>query len=532
MRTVLLVPRRDDGGPRDRLWAWCRARWERYCPDLPIYEGHHDDGPFNRSAAINRAAAAADLDGRWDQAVVIDSDIFVKVSQVRAAIARAAETGRVTWSHRRWRGLTEHWTERIVADQRDFGPEIDTDDMDVYVQQTNPISWSCCFVVPRAVWDDLGGFDERFSGWGFEDMAWQAVVKGLYGFERIEADVYHLWHPRSEERIVKGRTTYTATPEYIRNALLGRRYMVAVIRDHRIGDQPGEERMSAELSAVHVRNLMADDAKFREFGRRLRLPDWSDWWPTLEELRDGARLGRLGPTEPVSASVTVVVHSGGERDRWPERRDYLRRSLESLAAMVSGPIVQRVVYDVWGDDAIRAEIDAMATPLGFYVAGPRPSVWHPGHPWSRAQLWRYLAKRGRGDHVFGAEDDFVYDRPVELGPMIETLRANPYLRQLALLREPYFARELEAGGIVEQHPDRYRAVSRDGACWIEHRDHFTNNPSLFPRSLTEIDFPAIENSEVLFAQALNRDPRSRFAYWGDGSPWIHHIGEVRAATRY
>lgn len=532
MRTVILVPRRDDNGQRDRLWTWCRARWERHFPDLAIYEGHHDYGPFNRSAAINRAAVAADADGRWDQAIVIDSDIFVKVSQVRAAIKLAAETGRVTWAHRRWRGLTEHWTKRIVDDRRDFGPEIDDVDMDIFVAQTNPISWSCCMVVPRAVFDDLGGMDERFEGWGFEDMAWQSIVKGLYGFERIEADIYHLHHERSEERIVKGRTAYTATPEYVRNALLGRRYMVAVIRDYGIGDQPGEDRMSAELCATHVRNLVGDDQKFLEMARRLRMPEaekWADWWPTLEELRDGANAHREGPP----ATISVVVHTGGLPEHWPDRREYLRASLVSLAEHVTGPIVQRVVYDVWGDPEIRAEIAAMAEPYGFYVVGPSPQEWQPGHPWSRYQFWRYVGKRATGEFVFGTEDDFLYDRPVDLGQMAATLREEPHLRQLALLRQPYYARELEAGGIIEQHPDRYVTVSANGHSRVEHRDHFTNNPSLYRRSLAEsTTLPAVPNSEVRFAADLNRDPKSRFAYWGDGTPWVRHIGEVRAGAEY
>ena len=57
MRTVFLVPRREDNGHRDKLWEYCRTRWESYFPDIPIYEGHHDAGPFNRSAAVNRVSS-------------------------------------------------------------------------------------------------------------------------------------------------------------------------------------------------------------------------------------------------------------------------------------------------------------------------------------------------------------------------------------------------------------------------------------------------------------------------------------------
>ena len=49
MNTVILVPRRDDNGYRDELWAWTKAWWEREQSHMPIIEGYHTEGLFNRS---------------------------------------------------------------------------------------------------------------------------------------------------------------------------------------------------------------------------------------------------------------------------------------------------------------------------------------------------------------------------------------------------------------------------------------------------------------------------------------------------
>lgn len=510
----------------------------QYHPDVEIFEGVHEGGPFNRSAAVNRAAAEA---GAWDVAVVIDSDVFLRQSSVVAAVETAARTGRVTWGHRRWRGLSESWTHRVVADRRDFGAEVDSEDMDVLVERTNPISWSCCIAIPRSVWDDLGGFDERFVGWGYEDMAFQSVVVGLYGHERIEGDVFHLYHPRSEERIVKGQPAVTASREYHINAMLGRRYMVALRRDHRLHDRPGLPASDDErLRDIH--NLLRDDAAMvAKAPRNLALPDWSAWWPTLTELRDGARTGLVGP-EHAPPSITVIVHTGGIAEHWPERSEYLARSLASLSEKVTGPIVQRVIYSDWGDE-LQPEVELLGALHGFYVVGDG----HHGYTGSMERMWRYIAKRAKGEYIFQTEDDFTFDRPVDLVSLATVLRGDPGLAQVALLRDAYYADERETGGILGwPEPAFTRVVSEAGEPRLEHRLFFTANPSLFRRSLTATPWPSeqtsrrilgrrpdqMPSSETAFGRLVFADKRTRVAFWGDGESWVSHIGAVRAGVGY
>ena len=542
MKAVILVPRRADGGPRDRIWEWCRRRWQRYHPDYEIYEGH-DDGPrpFNRSAAINRAAGAA---GEWDVAVVIDSDIFLKQNLVTRAVANAAKTGTVTWPHRRWRGISEAWTHRIIADGRDFGPAVDREDMDLLVERTNPISWSCCIAFPRSVWDDLGGFDERFEGWGYEDMALQSVVVGLYGHERLEGDVYHLWHPRSEERITPGQPGTTASREYAINALLGRRYMMALRRDHGLHDRPGLP-VSEDERQRDMANIRRDDAKVYATGRHHKLPEWQEWWPTLEQLRDGAKAYRAEQTavaEPVDPTVTLIVHSGGSEAQWIERSGYLRRALASLDEHLRGNVVQRVIYSDWGDEH-RDELEDIGRPYGFYVAGDG----HHGYTVSMQRLWSYVRRRAVGDYIFQTEDDFTFDRDVDLGDLAGALGSDPKLAQLALLRDAYYQDERETGGILGWPEPAFTRVNINGSTRLEHRLFFTANPSLFRRSLADRPWPSeaesrrvlrrradqMPSSETAFGKLLfDSDPDIRVAFWGDGEQWVSHIGAVRAGVGY
>lgn len=135
-------------------------------------------------------------------------------------------------------------------------------------------------------------------------------------------------------------------------------------------------------------------------------------------------------------------------------------------------------------------------------------------------------------HIFHAELDFIYLRPIELGAMIATLDAHPHLVQMALLRGPVNDRERAAGGVIEQHPDDYTTVREGPHAWREHRRNVTTNPCIWPRWVVERGWPLIDQSEGHFGIKLfGEDPDRRAAYWGTGVD-VEHIGHIRSGTGY
>jgi hypothetical protein len=217
VRVVVAAARRSDGGgPRDRSWDYARARWERI--GWPVVEGHHDpaDGElFNLSAARNAAAAAADeAIGRWDVLLVVDADVILeRESQATNAALKAIATGRLTFAHDFRSELSEVGTAALLA-----GEQLEQA-MARSVERRNPNSNSSALAVPRPLWDDVRGFDERFVGWGWEDLAFRASCSAAAGgYERVPGDVVHLWHPRSLE-------TNEGQPAHGMNWQLGETYL-------------------------------------------------------------------------------------------------------------------------------------------------------------------------------------------------------------------------------------------------------------------------------------------------------------------
>lgn len=183
MNVAVLVPRRADRGRRDLIWEWVRQRWFDEHPTWAVAEGYHDDdGPFNRSLAINRAAATD-----WDIAVIADADSFVGHDQIATAVATCAHTGQMTLAYDRFAYLSRWMSDQIMSGF--------TGDWTTGVEWALPGTCSSMVVVTRAVWDEAEGFDEGFVGWGGEDIAFSHKAQTFGGgLQRIPGFLWHLWH--------------------------------------------------------------------------------------------------------------------------------------------------------------------------------------------------------------------------------------------------------------------------------------------------------------------------------------------------
>lgn len=187
MKVVILVPRRADNGRRDQLWQYVQNRWVNEQPDWQIHEGVHavEEGPFNRSMAINRAATAA---REWDVAIIADSDSFVGKDQIEAAVELSVRHGQMALAYDRFAYLSHHMSDAIMSGYNG--------DWWAGVEWYLPGSCSSMVVVTRPVWDEAEGFDEGFVGWGGEDVAFSHKAQTFGGgLQRVPGAVWHLWHP-------------------------------------------------------------------------------------------------------------------------------------------------------------------------------------------------------------------------------------------------------------------------------------------------------------------------------------------------
>lgn len=181
MNAVILVPWESDDGPRARNW---KAVHDRLLDlDWPIFAG--TSNPFDRTQARNDAARRA---GEWEVALYIDADIMLdSLSQAYKAVLASYDHGWYTVAYSELYYLTEEGTEKATLGW----PLFYCDTEAISVANT----WECCFAVRRDYFDKVGGFDERFQGYGGQGLAFFYAYSTFAGRERIPGDAYHLDHP-------------------------------------------------------------------------------------------------------------------------------------------------------------------------------------------------------------------------------------------------------------------------------------------------------------------------------------------------
>ncbi len=179
-RFDVCVPFRGDGAERTRNWMHLRPIWE--AAGLPVIEGDVGGG----AAAARNALIAL---GSADVVVMLDADVLASPDQVREAAALAARTGGYVAAHTDLHYLTDEQTIRLIGGERMMSGDL----------ENHHRTWFGLIAFPRVLWQEVGGFDERFGEWARFEIAFWWACKTLGGpLARVEGSAFHLWHPARE----------------------------------------------------------------------------------------------------------------------------------------------------------------------------------------------------------------------------------------------------------------------------------------------------------------------------------------------
>jgi hypothetical protein len=218
MRVVTLVPWRPGDARREELWQHVHGKLKQL--GFPVVTGDAE-GPWSRASACNAAAQRA---GGWDVALIADADTIPEAAPVMTAVERVAAHGGAIRPHDKLWFLSQGETRLYFMRGRvNFKPRM--------VNRGGGL-----LVVSRDAWDRVGGYDERYIGWGHEDSHMSTMLLAHANWDRIEGNAWHLFHRRdatdTPERRANRAMMQKAQRQYraeIEHASLERGYDVGAI---------------------------------------------------------------------------------------------------------------------------------------------------------------------------------------------------------------------------------------------------------------------------------------------------------------
>lgn len=181
MKVCAIIPYRPEDSEREANWQRTRQQWEEL--GWPAYTGDHSGEPFSRTRAINIAATQAK-----DADVLCIADVDFLFADPQTAV-EAAEVAFRQCAH-----IVPYRTLHVL------GPESSQQVRDgvhpdrVEVLESVSLTWICATIISRELFDRVKGFDERFIGYGEEDLAFVASTGTMGTKLRVNGIAYHLSH--------------------------------------------------------------------------------------------------------------------------------------------------------------------------------------------------------------------------------------------------------------------------------------------------------------------------------------------------
>ena len=197
----LLMPFSSTDPQRQANFDWLKQYWKHELPNAEFIVGTCNSEIFSKGEALNNAVSKSN----GKVLVIIDADAYIEGSVLDYCSDMILENlDNHLWYIPYWKLYRLNQpAAKLVTDSNPSDPfRFPTPIEAEYVENTSVIVnygrqyGAMLMMFPREAYKLIGNFDERFQGWGGEDVCLVRALDTLYGkHKNTDNDIYHLWHP-------------------------------------------------------------------------------------------------------------------------------------------------------------------------------------------------------------------------------------------------------------------------------------------------------------------------------------------------
>lgn len=203
IKLSILIPFSSTDPIRKRNFEWLVRYWLHELPYAEILIGTSSSPIFCKGEALNNAASRS----HGKVLAILDADAYLRGSVLMGCvnnILEAQQNNTNLWyvPYRNLYRLSPKTTFDIVASDPKAPLRLPTPpDPSMLLNNGGTIQYghkygAMLMIFPRTAYNIIGGFDERFKGWGGEDIALVKALDTLFShYKTTSNDILHLWHP-------------------------------------------------------------------------------------------------------------------------------------------------------------------------------------------------------------------------------------------------------------------------------------------------------------------------------------------------
>jgi predicted glycosyltransferase involved in capsule biosynthesis len=193
---------------RRKQLEWTVARYCKMFPTSEIIVAVDSAGTwvdFNKSKSTNEAVWAS----TGDNLLITDIDVIMGKEDIERAVKMLDDYSMIQMVEKLV-NLNRKTSERILKEKPTSKmPYLNEKRQAIVIRKDYDMNgWH---LVKKRTFFEVGGFDERFVGWGSEDTAFVCSVATMSDkpFKRLDNTVAHLWHEKDKDRRKKRNSSYS-----------------------------------------------------------------------------------------------------------------------------------------------------------------------------------------------------------------------------------------------------------------------------------------------------------------------------------